>query len=235
MPGGVFMTNPIFILASSSPRRLALLKDIGITPDKIVAADIDETPKRGELPRKLAQRLAREKLDVVAAQEPNGFILAADTVVGCGRRVLPKAETTEDVRTCLKLLSGRRHHVYTGVALCAGSGKIMERVCDSIVIFRVLSDSDIKSYVASLEGIGKAGGYAIQGLAAGYIRYISGSYSNIVGLPLFDVAQMLRGCGRSPCVMPAPDRSPGQAPAGIHLENVSLGSSMGDGPGPSRG
>jgi len=184
-----------FILASSSPRRLALLGDIGITPDKIIAADIDETPRPRELPRALAQRLAREKLRVVAAHNSDALILAADTVVACGRRILPKAETAADVRDCLKLLSGRRHHVYTGVAIRAPSGKIIERIGDSTVIFRSLTPQDIESYVAGGEGIGKAGGYAIQGHAGALIRFISGSYANIVGLPLFEVAQMLRSCG----------------------------------------
>ncbi|MGE3623541.1 MAG: nucleoside triphosphate pyrophosphatase [Bdellovibrionales bacterium] len=191
------MTKPLFILASSSPRRLALLKDIGVVPDKITAAEIDETPRPRELPRSHAARLAREKLDAVAAKEPNGLILAADTVVACGRRILPKAETAEQVRDCLKLLSGRRHHVYTGLALRTPDGKIRERIADSAVAFRQLSPGDIEAYVKCGDGIGKAGGYAIQGRAAALIRFISGSYSNIVGLPLFDVAQMLRGCGFS--------------------------------------
>ncbi len=189
------MTKLIFILASSSPRRLALLKDSGITPDKIIPAEIDETPERKELPRQLARRLAAQKLQSVAAKEPKAFVLAADTVVACGRRILPKAENAEDVRACLKLLSGRRHHVYTGVALRAADGKILERIADSTVIFNKLSPQDIDAYVATGEGIGKAGGYAIQGFAAAHIRFISGSYSNIVGLPLFDVMQMLHGCG----------------------------------------
>ena len=189
------MTRPVFILASSSPRRLALLKDIGIKPDKIVAADIDETPKANELPRALAKRLAVKKMHVVAAQEPNGTVLAADTVVACGRRILPKAESADEVRKCLELLSGRRHHVYTAVAIRTADGKIVERIADSTVIFKQLSSADIDAYVEGKEGIGKAGGYAIQGMAAAYIRFISGSYSNIVGLPLFDVAQILRGCG----------------------------------------
>jgi len=189
------VTRPVFILASSSPRRLALLKDIGIKPDKIVAADIDETPKANELPRALAKRLAVKKMHVVAAQEPNGTVLAADTVVACGRRILPKAESADEVRKCLELLSGRRHHVYTAVAIRTADGKIVERIADSTVIFKQLSSADIDAYVEGKEGIGKAGGYAIQGMAAAYIRFISGSYSNIVGLPLFDVAQILRGCG----------------------------------------
>lgn len=184
-----------FILASSSPRRLALLQDIGITPDKIIAADIDETPKPQELPRQLAARLAREKLQAVVRQEPKVFILAADTVVACGRRILPKAETPEQVRACLKLMSGRRHHVYTGVALYSPNGKITERMGESTVILRQLLQRDIENYVTSGEGIGKAGGYAIQGRAGGLIRFISGSYSNIVGLPLFEVSQMLRSAG----------------------------------------
>jgi septum formation protein len=185
------VSKPLFILASSSPRRLALLKDIGIVPDKVIAADIDETPLKDELPRKLAQRLALEKLKSIAAKEKQGIILAADTVVGCGRRILPKAENHTDVRNCLRLLSGRRHHVYTGVAVRGADGKIRERVADSIVIFRQLSPADIEAYVKSGEGIGKAGGYAIQGHAAAFIRFISGSYSNIVGLPLYETAGLL--------------------------------------------
>lgn len=189
------MASAPFILASSSPRRLALLKDIGVTPDKVVAADIDETAKPRELPRSLAQRLAREKLEAVAKQNPKAFILAADTVVACGRRILPKAETPEQVRECFELLSGRRHHVYTGVAIRSPQGKILERVGDSTVIFAQMTKKQIEAYVAGGEGIGKAGGYAIQGMAASYIRFMSGSYSNIVGLPLFETAQILRSLG----------------------------------------
>ena len=189
------MQKPLFILASSSPRRLALLKDIGITPDKVLPADIDETAKPGELPRQLAARLAREKLAVVMKNNPGPYILAADTVVACGRRILPKAETPHEVRDCLKLLSGRRHHVFTGVALASPMGKVTERVADSTVTFRQMVQRDIDAYVESGEGVGKAGGYAIQGRAAAYIRFISGSYSNIVGLPLYDVGQMLNNAG----------------------------------------
>jgi septum formation protein len=189
------LTTP-FTLASASPRRLALLKDIGMVPDKVLAPDIDETPKPKELPRQLALRLAKEKLAAASVLEPNGYILAADTVVSVGRRILPKAETTDDVRMCLKLMSGRRHHVYTGVAIRAPDGKTVTRLADSIVTFRVLTESDIDRYVACGEGIGKAGGYAIQGRAAIYVRFVSGAPSNnIVGLPLFDIAQMLRGIG----------------------------------------
>ncbi|MDP9128150.1 MAG: Maf family protein [Pseudomonadota bacterium] len=187
------MTKPLFILASASPRRLALLQDIGITPDRVVPADADETPQPRELPRQLARRLAIAKRAAVMKREPDGIILAADTVVACGRRLLPKAETRDDVRNCLKLLSGRRHHVYTALALRGPKGTLHERLCESTVIFHVLSNEDIEAYAACGEGLGKAGGYAIQGTAAAHIRYISGSYSNIVGLPLFEVAQMLRG------------------------------------------
>ena len=189
------MAQQNFILASSSPRRLALLKDIGITPDHVIAADINETQKPRELPRALAARLAHEKLLAVAAKNSDAFVLAADTVVACGRRVLPKAENADQVRECLTLLSGRRHHVYTGVAIRTPEGKVMQRIGDSTVIFRQLQSVDIDAYVQGGEGIGKAGGYAIQGQAAAMIRFISGSYSNIVGLPLFEVAQMLRGTG----------------------------------------
>lgn len=189
------MPRASFILASSSPRRLALLADIGIVPDQVIAADIDETPHDGETPRALAQRLALEKLQVVAARYPDAVILAADTVVGVGRRILPKAENDFDVRACLRLMQGRRHHVYTGVALRGAQGKIVRRVTDSTVIFRQLTAFEIETYVQSGEGIGKAGGYAIQGRAAALIRFMSGSYSNIVGLPLYDVAQMLRSAG----------------------------------------
>jgi septum formation protein len=191
------MKSPILILASASPRRLALLKDAGLTPHKVIHTDIDETPKPKELPRLLALRLAKEKLAAAAAKEPKGYILAADTVVAVGRRILPKAETAEEVRECLQLMSGRRHHVYTGVALRAPDGKIITRLADSAVTFRRLETADIESYILSGEGIGKAGGYAIQGRAQIFIRFISGSHSNIVGLPMFDVAQMLRGCGYS--------------------------------------
>jgi septum formation protein len=189
------MTKPRFILASSSPRRLVLLADLGIVPDKVIAADIDETPNPQEHPRKLAERLSLEKLRAVAARESGAVILAADTVVGVGRRILNKAESPQDLREFLRLMSGRRHHVYTGVALQTPQGKILRRTCDSTVIFRQLSREDIESYAQTKEGIGKAGGYAIQGRGAGLIRFISGSYSNIVGLPLFEVTQMLRGAG----------------------------------------
>jgi len=189
------MTNPVFILASSSPRRLALLADIGIVPTKVIAPEIDESEKPREHPRQLAERLSLEKLHAVGSREPGAFILAADTVVGVGRRILPKAENDADVRMCMKLMSGRRHHVYTGVALQTPSGTLINRVCDTSVIFRQLSERDIETYVLCKEGIGKAGGYGVQGRAAAMIRFMSGSYTNIVGLPLFDLTQMLNGAG----------------------------------------
>jgi len=184
-----------FILASSSPRRLALLRDIGIIPDQVIAADIDETPHPRELPRALALRLAQAKGAAIAASHPGSLILAADTVVACGRRILPKAASAADVRACLRLLAGRRHHVYTGVSLILPDSSARVRLVDSTVIFRNLSPGEIDAYAASGEGLDKAGGYAIQGGAAQYIRFISGSHSNIVGLPLFEVAQLLRGAG----------------------------------------
>jgi septum formation protein len=186
------------ILASASPRRKMLLADIGVTPDRILPADIDETPLRGERPRDLALRLALEKGAVVAAREKGAFILSADTVVARGRRVLPKAESAEDVSYCLTLLSGARHHVYTGVVLITPEGKVLRQVCDSSVIFKVISQEERRAYLASGEGIGKAGGYGIQGLAGTMIRKISGSYSNIVGLPLYETGQMLRRAGYWP-------------------------------------
>ncbi len=186
-----------FILASASPRRLELLASLGLVPTRTLSADLDETPRQGELPRALAQRLAKEKLAAVARQTPESFVLAADTVVGCGRRILPKAESEDDVRRCFGLLSGRRHRVYTGVAFKTPDGATRERLCGSIVTFKLMTPQEIEDYVASGEGLGKAGGYAIQGRAAALIRYISGSYSNIVGLPLFETAQMLRGSGLS--------------------------------------
>lgn len=188
----------LLILASASPRRLELLASLGITPKQVLSPDIDETPRKGELPRALAARLAREKLAALVGPQTEGaFILAADTVVGCGRRILPKAESVNDVRNCLKLLSGRRHHIYTGIALKEPDGTIRARLCESVAIFKCLTPQEIEDYVASGEGLGKAGGYAIQGRAAALIRFVSGSHSNIVGLPLYETAQLLRGSGFS--------------------------------------
>jgi len=181
------------VLASASPRRLALLAQIGVIPDAVQPTDIDETPRKDEAPRLLAQRLARAKTD--AAATSGVFVLSADTVVACGRRVLPKAETVEQAAACLALLSGRRHHVLTAVVLTAPDGRRAERLCDSVVGFARLSAAQRAAYLAGGEWQGKAGGYAIQGMAASFIRFLSGSYSNVVGLPLFETAQLLRGLG----------------------------------------
>lgn len=181
------------VLASASPRRLALLAQIGIVPDSVLPTDIDETPHKGEPPRKLALRLAREKC--AAAVAPDAYVLGADTVVACGSRVLPKAETEPQARACLELLSGRRHMVFTAVVLRAPDGRIAERVCETAVIFARFDPAQIAAYLAGGEWRGKAGGYAIQGAAAGYVRMLSGSYSGVVGLPLFETAQLLRGLG----------------------------------------
>ena len=187
------MTAPTLVLASASPRRLALLAQIGIVPDRVVSPDIDEAPLRDELPRQHAQRLARAKATAVAA--PGCYVLAADTVVAAGRRILPKAETEADARRCLALLSGRRHRVMTAVVLHAPDGRRGERLVQSVVGFSRLSERQIADYLAGDEWRGKAGGYAIQGRAAMFVRFLSGSYSNVVGLPLFETAQLLRGLG----------------------------------------
>ena len=185
--------RPLLILASASPRRLALLAQIGIAPDAVISTDIDETPLKAEQPRLLAQRLARAKAD--AGSRADAFVLAADTVVALGRRVLPKATTEAEARSCLALLSGRRHSVLTAVVLQAPDGRRAERLVDSTVGFARLTAAQIEAYLASGEWQGKAGGYAIQGAAAAHIRFLSGSHSNVVGLPLFETAQLLRGLG----------------------------------------
>jgi septum formation protein len=181
------------VLASASPRRLALLAQIGIVPDRVVAPEIDETPLRAELPRAYGLRLARAKAGAVVA--PGCLIVAADTVVAAGRRILPKAETEADARRCLVLLSGRRHRVLTAVVLAAPDGRRSERLVTSVVGFSRLTAPQLEAYLAGREWQGKAGGYAIQGHAAAFVRFLSGSYSNVVGLPLFETAQLLRGAG----------------------------------------
>ena len=181
------------VLASASPRRAALLAQIGLVPDAILPADIDETPLRDENPRLYAQRMAREKC--AAVEVPDCFVLAADTVVAAGRRILPKAETEAEARKCLELLSGRRHRVLTCVVLRAPDGRLAERVTESAVTFARLSPGQLAAYLASGEWQGKAGGYGVQGRAAAHIRFLSGSYSGVVGLPLFETTQLLRGLG----------------------------------------
>jgi septum formation protein len=183
------------ILASASPRRLDLLRQVGLAPDIVDPADLDETPLKGELPAQHARRLAAAKARLVATRHPGGFILAADTVVGCGRRILPKAEDATTARRCLELLSGRRHRVYGGIALVTPTGKLADRLVQTIVTLKRLAPDEIERYIASGEWHGKAGGYAIQGLAALFVRQLGGSYSNVVGLPLFETAALLEGQG----------------------------------------
>lgn len=184
---------PLLVLASASPRRVDLLAQIGVTPDAIHPANIDETPLAGEKPRELAARLAVAKGQAVT--EAGTFTLSADTVVGLGRRILPKAEAEAQARHCLELMSGRRHRVYGGVALIAPDGRLTRRLVATDVRFRRLDRDDVRRYLASGEWRGKAGGYAIQGLAATFVAWIGGSYSNVVGLPLFETAALLKGAG----------------------------------------
>jgi septum formation protein len=189
------LPHPTLVLASASPRRVDLLGQIGFPPDLVAPADIDETPLKDETPLRHAERLAAEKARKIAADHPESFVLGADTVVACGRRILPKAEDATTARKCLTLLSGRRHRVFGGVALVGPDGKVALRRVQSVVIFKRLDEGEIDWYLASGEWHGKAGGYAIQGLAARFVREIIGSYSNIVGLPLFETAQLLIGRG----------------------------------------
>jgi septum formation protein len=186
---------PILVLASASPRRLELLRQLGIVPDRVDPADIDETPARDELPAAHVVRLAEAKARAVAPRHPGAFILAADTIVACGRRILPKAEDEATARACLALLSGRRHRVYGGIALITPEGDIAIRRVVSQVALKRLSATELAAYLLSGEWRGKAGGYAIQGVAAAFIPWIAGSYSNVVGLPLHETAQLLAGRG----------------------------------------
>jgi septum formation protein len=186
------------VLASASPRRLELLRQVGIVPDVIDPANLDETPRKGELPAAHAVRLAEEKARAVIPRHPGAFILAADTVVACGRRILPKTEDEASARFCLELLSGRRHRVHGGIALASPDGRLVLRRVDSQVAFKRLSEPEIAAYLRSGEWCGKAGGYAIQGQAAVLVRWLCGSYSNVVGLPIFETAQLLAGRGYRP-------------------------------------
>lgn len=187
------------ILASASPRRLDLLEQIGLVPDAVIPADIDETPLTSERPGDLALRLAVEKAKAIKEaqniKDQAAYILAADTVVALGRRLLGKAENEEEASAFMALLSGRRHHVYGGIALITPDGQLLKRCVDTIVQFKPLSAQDIEDYISTGEWQGKAGAYGIQGLAAIYTKFISGSYSNIVGLSLYDTMQMLKGAG----------------------------------------
>ncbi len=181
------------ILASASPRRLELLAQIGLIPDRVIPTNIDETPLPGELPRIHAQRLALQKAEAIT--ESSAFVLAADTVVACGRRILPKAETAAQAAQCLPLLSGRRHMVYGAIAIRTPEGRVISRLCETAVQVKRLTPDEIASYIASGEWEGKAGGYGIQGHFAAYVKFIGGSYSNVMGLSLYDTMQILNGSG----------------------------------------
>lgn len=183
------------ILASASPRRVELLHQVGIEPDDIIPADIRETPEKNELPRRLAERLAIAKARHVGDSNTGAFILSADTVVACGRRILGKAITESEATKMLRLLSGRRHRVLSGVCVIAPGGKTISRTVITSVTLKRLTDIDISAYLKSGEWRDKAGGYAIQGRAARFVQTINGSYSNVVGLPVFETVQMLQGLG----------------------------------------
>ena len=187
--------KPQLVLASASPRRLELLAQINIQPDAVIPADINEDPYVHELPRLYAERMAREKLAAIAPQTEGDFCLAADTVVACGRRILGKPKNANEARVFLKLLGGRRHRVMTSVAIQSPQGQVVERLSISHVKLNRLDDAALSTYIASNEWQGKAGGYGIQGLAAQHVAWIEGSYTGIVGLPLFEVSQVLRGLG----------------------------------------
>lgn len=188
------------VLASGSPRRVDLLQQAGIEPDRLYPADVDETPLRAEHPRSLAKRLSREKAEKAveglhAVGEADAFVLAADTVVAVGRRILPKAELVDEASNCLRLLSGRSHRVYTGICLVTPSGKVRQRLVETRVRFKRLSSEELASYLASGEWRGKAGGYAIQGLAGAFVVKMVGSYTNVVGLPLYEAVGLLAADG----------------------------------------
>jgi septum formation protein len=189
------------VLASGSPRRLALLQQVGIEPKAVIPAEIDETPKPREAPRLLAGRLARTKAETAqktVRRDPaiaDGFVLAADTVVAVGSRILPKTELVDEAAACLRLLSGRAHRVFTGVCLVTPKGALRERVVETRVRFKRLSQEDLDAYLASGEWRGKAGGYAIQGIAGGFVVKLIGSYGAVVGLPLYEVLSLLGGEG----------------------------------------
>ena len=187
------MTAPRLILASASPRRRELLARLGLTPDAIAPADIDETPFRAELPRDYAKRMAREK--ALAAASDEAHVLAGDTVVAAGRRILPKAEDEATARRCLELLSGRRHTVLSAIALRAPDGTLREKLSETAVKFKRLSADEIDAYIASGEWDGKAGGYAIQGAAEGLVSWLQGSHSGVVGLPLYETRILLKSAG----------------------------------------
>ncbi len=183
------------ILASASPRRLELLARLGVVPEAVDPANIDETPRKGELPLPHVRRLAAEKAAVIAVRHPGKVVLAADTLVACGRRILPKAEAETQALECLTLLSGRRHRVHTALTVIDAGGTARHRVSTSIITFKCLSDAEIAAYLASGEWEGKAGGYAIQGSAEAFVRHMAGSHSGVMGLPLFETRSLLIAAG----------------------------------------
>ena len=187
--------RPRLVLASASPRRLDLLVQIGIVPDEVVGADVDERARRRELPAAFVHRLADVKAEAVAALRPGALVLAADTVVACGRRILPKPKDAAEARRYLTLLSGRRHRVVGAVCLIGSDGRPRRRLVTTVVQFKRLSQAEVDAYVAGDEWSDKAGAYAIQGRAAAFVRRIVGSYSNVVGLPLYETVALLEGAG----------------------------------------
>ncbi|WEK44423.1 MAG: Maf family protein [Candidatus Sphingomonas colombiensis] len=189
MPSG-----PALVLASASPRRRDLLARIGVTPARIVAPDVDETPLKGETPRDYVRRVAIAKARAVE-RAPNEIILAADTTIAVGRRILGKPADADELRWMLNLLAGRRHHCLSSVAVIDAEGRLRERLSDTLVVFKPLSASEIDAYIAGGEGMGKAGGYAIQGHAETWVRRLDGSHSGVVGLPLYETAALLRTAG----------------------------------------
>lgn len=189
------MKTQRLVLASASPRRLDLLRQVDLAPDAVEAAEIDETPLKSETPRMTALRLACAKAAAVAAKQPDAFVLAADTVVAVGSRILPKVETEAEGRRCLELLSGRAHRVLTGVAVQAPDGRLVSRLVESRLHFKRLTPAEIDEYLVSGEGVGKAGGYAIQGRAGAFVMAIQGSYPAVVGLPLYETLNLLTGLG----------------------------------------
>ena len=193
--------NEPVILASASPRRVALLAQLGLVPDEIVPADINEDPLPRELPLPYAKRMAREKTALISARYPEAFVIGADTVVACGRRILPKAEDAKTAQDCMRILSGRSHRVYGGIAIALpenrrqnGKDIIVKSLCSHVHMSR-LDDKEMRDYIAHGDWDGKAGGYAIQGMAARYITKITGSYSQIMGLDIFQMSQLLKGVG----------------------------------------
>ncbi len=187
--------NPILTLASGSPRRLDILNQANITPDSVTSPEIDETPLKHERPDKLALRLSLSKAQKVFQEKSDSYVLAADTVVACGQQIMDKPKDAQEARNHLKKLSGRRHQVHGGICLIAPTGKILQRHCKTLIQFKPLSDTEIEDYLEAGEWEGKAGAYAIQGYAGSFIKYLSGSYTNVVGLSLYDTIKMLKSSG----------------------------------------